>query len=611
MFAALTLLASIVTLFLTVIHAEYRSMPNGAVLLEEMIVTSENEQAIPAPLLNATYRAALPERGTIEYSQSIDEELDQLNKPALLMYGLRRGAQITLCGKIISPAQTFDGPSSHEWFEPFVYHISNNRCDSNTLSIRVNLENDGVRLRRIYVGEAGEINRAYRWRLFYTTEALFTSLGVAVLMALLAFAAIPLTTDRRLFSSFGLVMSFWALLIYFYLGPWTALSDRQEDVFFFAATLGLMFTALFFVNEWTFCLTWIGKYVRPLFAIMFLLIVNLMTIAPIAVQSVLEGLTYVICIFCIIGIIGMQCVFLLKDSATNYFESFLFLTATNSALLDMTSAIFPRISHAWFAPYGLSIPFLPLMSWLAACGMVLHVARRNSGIRRALESNNENLKQQLAIQQEELKSAYATREEKERETAILRERQRIMEDVHDGFGGKLLAMLLQAENKNLDQRDMADGLRSSLQELRLIVDSMDTADGALDQALGALRGRLEPQLNAAGVELKWRVEATTANLKFEPRAILSIYRVVQEATSNVIHHAQAGALSIQFTIAIPGRLCIELNDDGIGISQDAPEGRGLRNIKKRVGELGGSFELQKRSAGTSIRILIPEQISTP
>ena len=152
---------------------------------------------------------------------------------------------------------------------------------------------------------------------------------------------------------------------------------------------------------------------------------------------------------------------------------------------------------------------------------------------------------------------------------------------------------------------MTSGLRDSIQDLRLIVDSLDTADGDLALAMGALRGRIEPQLNDADLTLNWDVEVGGHDHSLGPRAILSIYRMIQEAAANAIRHANAEALDIIARWSRSDALEIIISDDGDGIEPGRQPGRGVISMKNRAKDLGGSVETSTAAGGVTLKIVIP------
>lgn len=82
---------------------------------------------------------------------------------------------------------------------------------------------------------------------------------------------------------------------------------------------------------------------------------------------------------------------------------------------------------------------------------------------------------------------------------------------------------------------------------------------------------------------------------------VAAYRIVQEALTNVIHHAQKRRLA-QVSVATEGEaaLQIEVGDDGIGLSPEHRAGVGLNSMRERAEELGGWCKVEARTAGGTV-----------
>jgi two-component system sensor histidine kinase UhpB len=84
----------------------------------------------------------------------------------------------------------------------------------------------------------------------------------------------------------------------------------------------------------------------------------------------------------------------------------------------------------------------------------------------------------------------------------------------------------------------------------------------------------------------------------------TVYRVIQEAVTNVLRHAKAGSMHVEATVQ--GRqLLIEISDDGSGFPQGNVFGRGLTGMHERVRALSGTLELLREGGRTFIRCQLP------
>lgn len=592
------------TLLAIVFVAEYASFPSSAVAVTEIEVRDEKGDKDLARLDNDSYRHSLGRDTKLTYTLDLDEAFAAYDEPAILISGMRRHTEVRYCGRNLSLQTIAEGPSPHKWFDPFFYIITQPDCADKTLEIIDPVKAKGVSLRKIYVGEAASLKSSYRNRLFFASEAIYISCGHAFLAALIAFAALPLARQRFLFGTFGVLMLFWGGLNFYYLGPWEDLAYKASDILFNMTIFGLFATTPIFVNEWTEKSAFVRRKVGAFLALAFIVLTLAQIVGPASNIFTMQLAGYALGALCVLFALAMLCRSLFKPDSPR-FVTFLFLISTWAAPIDMTGFLFPGLMEVLFPQTGTTFTYLPLTSWLAACGMLVYVASENSDIRSALATQNEQLQVELEARENALRQAYAQSEKRERETAILRERQRIMQDVHDGFGGQLLALTIQAESNELDAENLVPKLRESMQDLRLIVDSMDTAGGSLDQALGALRGRIEPQLAQAKIALRWKVDAGTASFKLEPDGILSLYRIIQEICANAIRHSGASELLLSAMVMDDHKLVVEANDNGKGFAAVMQNGKGLENIKRRIAGLNGEVAFESSQAGLKVQLIVP------
>jgi len=216
----------------------------------------------------------------------------------------------------------------------------------------------------------------------------------------------------------------------------------------------------------------------------------------------------------------------------------------------------------------------------------------------------------IAAQREEIAEKTSALAQEERRRAILEERQRLLRDMHDGVGGQLVSLLVRIRGNNLPKKEIEADLRSGLTDLRLIVDSLDTAGDSLPGALMAFHDRAAPQAEAAGIELKWQQSEVPDTGISEPRALLNLYRWMQEALANAIRHANASRVRISVN-ASGAHLTVTVEDDGSGLPQDVlnehRSGKGLKSMQARAREMGGDSVCTSANlpSGTRCELRLP------
>lgn len=276
---------------------------------------------------------------------------------------------------------------------------------------------------------------------------------------------------------------------------------------------------------------------------------------------------------------------------------------------------------------GSTITVLALRDWLVLVGMLSHrgegyfvqyaapvlmlvfagiLLRDFVTARNESEALNRELEARIADKTRELETQYQRLNTLKQEELLLRERERLMRDMHDGMGGQLVAALALAE-RGSDHEEIAGVLRDSLQDLRLLIHSMDPADGDLSALLGLFRARLEQQLEGSGIVVDWKVRDVPLLDHLDPGVALNLLRIVQEAVTNVVRHAQAGRLTIA-TGFDENNLYVDIDDDGVGISNTVGSGRGIPNMHQRAQSIGASLDMIPLHPGTRVRIRVPRTL---
>lgn len=253
-----------------------------------------------------------------------------------------------------------------------------------------------------------------------------------------------------------------------------------------------------------------------------------------------------------------------------------------------------------------SIYLLPYAGLLVVGSFLFAVQRRYVRAIEDHETSETLLAQRLAAQEAELNANHVRLRELERTETLAAERQRLMHDMHDGIGSSLLTALAAAEQQELPQSELPKILRACIDDLRLVIDSLDPPDYDLVTLLSTIRHRLGQRFQATGVRLEWEIHDLPQLSWMESSDALHVLRIVQEALANVLKHANATQIRVATR---NGRECVEIvvADNGNGFDASATSsGRGLRNMKRRAEELGGNLEvLAGAGKGTTLTLKLP------
>ncbi len=197
--------------------------------------------------------------------------------------------------------------------------------------------------------------------------------------------------------------------------------------------------------------------------------------------------------------------------------------------------------------------------------------------------------------------------------AIAGERRRIAQDLHDGVCSQLVSILATLDSHSPQQQGVAMALEQCLVDLKMMVDVIDGADDSVIDALGRLRYRVQPGLDALGIKMRWAVDAYGPLQNLHGDTAKQVLRIAQECLSNVMRHSQATAVEVVCSyVPADNFMLLEIRDNGSGIPRreaghpGGQGGRGLENMKKRALGMGGHLQIfTKPGAGTRVRLLVP------
>ncbi len=194
------------------------------------------------------------------------------------------------------------------------------------------------------------------------------------------------------------------------------------------------------------------------------------------------------------------------------------------------------------------------------------------------------------------------------------ERGRVARELHDSISQILVSVRYALETA---QRRLAKGderashnidrgittLTGAIQEVRRI--SRDLRPGMLDDlGLGpALRALIDDFGQRTGV--KTQFETVVFSNRLDSDSKITLYRIAQEALTNIERHAEASSVRISIAGSRRGAL-MRISDDGKGLPVSGPNpGLGLRNMQERIEQLDGTLRILSSKKGTTIEASVP------
>ena len=204
------------------------------------------------------------------------------------------------------------------------------------------------------------------------------------------------------------------------------------------------------------------------------------------------------------------------------------------------------------------------------------------------------------------------------------ERSRLSRELHDGISQLLVSIKFKFE---LAGHELDAGKASAAQTLRQGIERLAGAIGevrrishdlhpslldtlGLASAIGQLASEFEQR---SGLRVTY--DNSLGDTRLSDDMNVALFRILQEALTNIERHAGAGQVTIQLT-GDPRRVNLRISDDGTGFSPRQAEqsgGIGLRNIRERVEHFGGDFSIASTSAGTvlSVALLLSADVQQP
>lgn len=505
-----------------------------------------------------------------------------------------------LNGVALGDLGRLEEPMSRRWYRPQLYRVPSVlvRPGQNVLHVRIRAYPDSQGgLSEVYFGAAEPLVARWEDHVFRQVTAMQITTGITAALSLLVLVAWAVLRWHRAYGWFGLATAFWTLHSMLVLTVEIPVPALVWEV----AIVGSLVWVI--VAMMMFALRFAGLTRKALERGALAYAVLAPFLLWLAGSEQIFGLANA-CLLVLICI-GAYEFKVLVDVArrTRSVESVL-LVASGLWVLALGAHDWLNRQGTWaYAEpfdmhYGLPVLFIAVFWNLL--GQVASARQASEALNRELEQRVGQKAAELERSAEQLRAAHAVE-------VLAAERERIMRDMHDGVGSQLIATRQLAERGTLAPGELTALLDGCIDDLRLMIDSLEPADGDLLTVLGNLRYRLGDRLARQGIALDWRVSDLPRFPGLTPRDVLQILRIVQEAFANVVKHARAGRVSFSAALAPDGRsVRVAILDDGRGMDgEDRSRGRGLRNMAERARSLGGALEIAETPGACGVTLVLP------
>lgn len=469
--------------------------------------------------------------------------------------------------------------------------------ENNRLTLHVQAHHGSGMLGKIYLAEDSELRPVFnsRFSAIITSKKLITSgmLAIAVLMSVLWW----LRRQDSVYGWYALMLYTWSAHNIFSMGVNMTLPQHTQNIL---ALLTLGWFVVFMVKA-------THNYMGQQFPVRERIMVGIAFFGSMAIvfSSYLPWPLLL----------------------THQFWSTFVLSLAGYALLDFVVKYRERddLQNPLIIPAGFSMMIFGTHDWLLLVqvlprdeGRLLHFSapvsvsvfgalllERFAKTLKQAEHLNLELEFRVAEKHKQLEKNYQKIRIMEHKQLLADERERFMKEIHDGVGGHLISMLSMVRSGKQDADILVRAIESTLEDLRIMIDSLTPQEHDIPSLLGAMRIRIEPQLQASGLELHWQVSELPTITDFGPHKALQVMRIVQEAIANVIRHAGAKKIVIKAFAEnnVAHRdVIIEICDDGTNTLLASKNGRGLSNMQRRASEIGAVLDIEGTESGTTVRL---------
>ena len=586
--------------------------PDPIYRLDDVTFTYQNSAETPTIITEQRRKVSLPhdwrkshvviESGWYEFPVSFTEPVD--NSMMLYITHVQQHANIWIDDIPVSsnvPEYVVEG---HIWSRPIFLRLPENTLTSGEHKIIINIQSEPITnalLGNVYLGPAQELRPFWEWRYHYrfTLVAIITfgMLSFSFFMGLLWL----LRKKDTMYGWFTICTLFWSLHnIPHIVDTPRNLTPALWDAAYFIS-LGWMVVTLAIFNHRYTGKTYPGRE-------RFLLGYAIVGALPFLVlsQESIHKYAYWVWDFSLLPIGAYMIYYLVQAHYRKPDLGVRLLILAGTIIFSFGLHDYFVVSGLIERTQGLLIQFSGLPTMLV---LIWFLLSRFVKVLAESESLNLELEQRVRFKEKELEENFERMKKMEQEQLLSNERSRIMQDVHDGVGGQLVAMLAEIETGRVSQEQVRDALSQSLTDLRLVIDSLDVASEDLPTLLGMLRTRLQPRLDGHDIKLHWGVQPLPGLDNFGPEKALQLMRILQEIFVNILKHSKAKNIYLN-TEVIQGeneQIEIVIRDDGSWLESGDNTGRGLRNMHRRAAYIGAELKIDGQDTGTYVKIILSSE----
>lgn len=241
---------------------------------------------------------------------------------------------------------------------------------------------------------------------------------------------------------------------------------------------------------------------------------------------------------------------------------------------------------------GLVLELIFFFSGLAYKNKMEIIERAKEGEKLKLENERKEFEKQVAVLE-----------------ATQHERNRISADMHDELGSGVTAIRLMSEIVKTKMKDqtlpeiekISASANELLNKMNTIIWTMTSSNDSVKSLVAYIRAYTVEFFETTSVDCHFNISNDISNAELSGEKRRNIFLSVKEALNNVLKHAHAKNITVTINTD-DNLLLIKIEDDGIGINLEKIRqfSNGISNMKKRMGNINGSFAIEKNSGTITI-----------
>jgi signal transduction histidine kinase len=522
---------------------------------------------------------------------------------AVYFISLYDGGRVSINGVDIGEVPTSTPETTVRYVRPFKFHISPSllRNGVNQLELQWSARETLTLVSRIFVGPSESIRPIYEHRLFWQNMMAQAGFVYALAIATILLGIYSLRRYHRSYLLMGLGAIGWAIVCTTYFLP-----IMPAPLYPYWRFINIIGIVMLTNCSWTFLVREAQPNNRwfPKICLIWAILAPSVYLLNFWINDISFFPAFEATFVTMIGILGLYTICTLTCALRVQWawRQFIFLLTTVAILFTgLVDLVMLTTGYAIFGTLGYSVQVTSPL-WFTALAAVLVVDFVNSI---AAQSEQQKLMALKLVEQEaQLTQLHHTNQLREREQATLQERQRIMQDIHDGLGSQLITSLAMSERGALSREQTNLLLRECIDDLRLAIDTMSDTDDQFGMVAGNLRFRMESRLRSAGITLKWDSSGFSDSAVVPASKTLPLLRIMQESITNALKHAQATEIRVVLSSDEQG-LHIQISDNGKGFDVAKVRlGKGIGGMEKRARGIGAELSIKSRHC-TVVRLVLP------